>query len=278
MKKNNKEKPSTELATKGAAALPATTAMFAADAGAGMEGASVESFAIPFLNVLQKTSPQVDESSGAVIEGAKAGMFFENISGQLVDGKTGLTIIPCAYRRTFLHWSETGFKGEMLPEDVAKQRAGGAIVEHKGRLYMPEKKGGEVDPDETDRIADARNHYVMIIDNKTGVWRQALISLGSTQIKKSRALMTALASVKMDLGGKLITPATFANLVKVTTVPESNDKGTWFGWKFELNGFVASPDLYAAAKQFHKSVVEGQVKANYQDVDVAAGENGKDGF
>lgn len=274
--RNKSQKTGSELTPKQSSNLPASASMFAGDAGAGMEGAGVESFAIPFLNVLQKGSPQVDEASGVAIDGAKAGMLYENISGQLIDGKTGLTIVPCAYRRVFLHWSESnGFQGEMLPEEVAKLRSAGVIVEHKNRLYMPEKKGAEIDPEETDRIADARNHYVLIIDNKTGAWRQALISLGSTQIKKSRALMTALASVKMDVDGKLITPATFANLVKVTTVPESNDKGTWFGWKFELDGFVQSQDMYAAAKHFHKSVIEGQVKARYEEVDASAEEKSK---
>lgn len=263
--RNKTTKSNTELATKAPTSISAAIP-FAVDAGAGMEGASVESFAIPFLNVLQKGSPQVDETSGAAIPGAKAGMLFESISGQMIDGKTGISIVPCAYRRVFLHWSESkGFQGEMLPEEVAKKRADGIIVEHKNRLYLPEKKGGQIDPEETDRIADARNHYVLIIDNKSGAFRQALISLGSTQIKKSRALMTALASVKMEVNGKLITPATFANLVKVTTVPESNDKGTWFGWKFELAGFVTSAEVYSAAKHFHRSVTEGQVEARYQD-------------
>lgn len=275
--KSKDKKPSSDLVAK-QPTLPASSKMFASDAGAGMEGASVESFAIPFLNVLQKGSPQVDETSGVAIDGAKAGMLYENISNQLIDGKTGVIIVPCAYRRVFLHWSESkGFQGEMLPEEVAKLRSTGMIVEHKNRLYMPEKKGDDIDPEETDRIADARNHYVLIVDAKSGAWRQALISLGSTQIKKSRALMTALASVKMDLGDKLITPATFANLVKVTTVPESNDKGTWFGWKFEMNGFVQSPDMYAAAKLFHKSVTEGQVKARYEESG-AAPEGEKKGF
>src|SRR5690349_5330031 len=107
MKKDKTQKASTDLATRPATTLPAVATMFAADAGAGMEGASVESFAIPFLNVLQKGSPQVDEASGVAIDGAKAGMLYENISGQLIDGKTGLTIVPCAYRRVFLHWSES---------------------------------------------------------------------------------------------------------------------------------------------------------------------------
>lgn len=237
-----------------------SNAIFAADAGAGMEGATAESFAIPFLMVLQKGSPEVEEGSGAQVQGAKAGMLFENISRTLVDGKEGLVIIPCAYRRVFLHWSESkGFQGEILPEDVARRRQEGKIVEHKGKLYIPDATG-KVDPDESDRISDTRNHYVLIIDRKTGGWRQALISLSSTQIKKSRALMTALASVKLDVNGQMITPPTFANLVRVTTVPESNDKGSWMGWHFELEGMVQNADVYAAAKQFHKSVAAGQVE------------------
>ncbi len=48
---------------------------FEADAGMGMEGTTVESFAIPFLLVLQSLSPQVDEAGGTAIEGARPGMF-----------------------------------------------------------------------------------------------------------------------------------------------------------------------------------------------------------
>lgn len=274
--KKEEQKPETDLAKKeaeqNALATTQMAGMMAADSGAGMEGAGIESFAIPFLMILQKGSPQVDEASGKAIEGAKAGMLFENISGSLVDGKEGLTIIPCAYRRVFLHWSESkGFQGEILPEDVVKQRAEGKIVEVKGKLYVPEKDG-TVDAEESDQINDARNHYVLIVDRKTGACRQALLSLGSTQIKKSRALMTALASVKVDAGGgKLISPPTFANLVKVTTVPESNDKGSWFGWKFELDGFVSSPELYNAAKKFHAAVTKGEVETRYTEPQPDAG-------
>ena len=248
-------------------ALTDPVSLFAGDAGAGMEGAGAESFAIPFLMILQKLSPQVDESSGAAIEGAKAGMLFENITRKLTDGKEGVSIIPCAYRRVFLRWSESkGFQGELLPEDINRMRHDGEIVERNGKLYVPDKDG-DVDPDESDRVADTRNHYVLIVDNKTGGWSQALISLSSTQVKKSRALMTALASVKVEVAGGMITPPTFANLIKVTTVSESNDKGSWHGWHFELAGFVDRADLYAAAKQFHKTVIEGQVEHRYADVE-----------
>ena len=154
-KKNSK---AVSLADETTKAVADPIAMFADDAGAGMEGAGAESFAIPFLMILQKLSPQVDETSGVAIDGAKAGMIFENITRKLVDGKEGVIIIPCAYRRVFLHWSESkGFQGELLPEEVSQKRQAGEIVERRGKLYVPDKNG-DVDLEEADRIADARNH------------------------------------------------------------------------------------------------------------------------
>lgn len=233
---------------------------FAADAGAGLEGAGAESFAIPFLMVLQKGSPQVDPSSGDYIKGAEPGMLYENISRTLADSKTGVVAVPCAYRRVFLRWTQMGFAGELSAEDVATMRAAGGIAEYKNRLYVP-AADGTVDPAECDRIVDTRNHYVLIVDEETGAWRQALISLSSTQIKKSRALNVALVMRKVAVDDRLVTPATFANLVRVTTVPESNDKGSWMGWHFELMGFVTNHDLYAAARAFHGAVIGGRTES-----------------
>lgn len=264
----------TTAAPGGALADPA--AMFAADAGAGMEGATAESFAIPFLSVLQKGSPQVDETvdSGAhLVPGAKAGMLYENINSRLFDRETGVTVVPCHYRRVFIRWGAKevggGFKGELLPEVVAEMRAKGQILELDGRLYVP-GADGSVNPKRDDRIADVRNHYILLIDAKGG-WTQALLSLGSTQIKKSKMLMSALSSIRLPGASGDYQPATFANLVKVTTVPEQNDKGSWFGVKFELAGMNNRPELYAAAKAFHASVMKGTVEVKYEDTEPGTG-------
>lgn len=242
---------------------------FSADTGAGMEGAGQEAFAIPFLSVLQKGSPQVDEASGQAIEGAKAGMLFENVTGRMYPGKDGALIVPCAYRREFLRWGSRdnggGFKGAYTPEVVAEMRAKGEVVEYEGRLYAPEADGS-VNPTKSDRFNDTRNHYVLIVDEATGAWTEALLSLTSTQIKKSKMLMSALASVKLkNGGGQMYTPPTFANMVRVTTAGESNDKGTWFGVKFELAGQVSRGEIYASAKAFHANVVKGSVNVRYED-------------
>ena len=274
--------PGKDLATQ-QTALPAVMlneGMFAADAGAGMEGATQESFAIPFLGVLQKGSPQVDEASGAALEGAKAGMFFENVTGRMYDGKKGVLVVPCAYRRVFLRWapkgmSGSGFKGEMTVDEVATLRANGTIKDLDGRLYFP-LEDGTVNDKKCDRVADVRNHYVLLIDEASGSWTQALLSLGSTQIKKSKALMAALASVKIvnPGNGQMYTPPTFANLVRVTSVPESNDKGTWFGVRFEVAGRVQRTDVYGDAKAFNSTVRSGNVEARYDEMAPGANDGG----
>lgn len=282
MAKRETQKADTTLPATAAALTTLDGAMFAADAGAGMEGATTDSFAIPFLSVLQKGSPQVDEASGAALEGAKAGMLFENVTSRLYDGRAGVLIVPCAYRRVFVRWAPkgtegAGFKGELAPEAVAEMRAAGSIVDLDGKLYVP-LPDGTVNDKKCDRIADTRNHYVLLVDADTGAWKEALLSLTSTQIKKSKMLMSALASVKVSGPAGLFTPPTFANLVRTTSVPESNDKGTWYGVKFELAGMVNRPELYAAAKAFHASVVKGQVVAKYDDAAADAPAEAAAGF
>ena len=257
--------------------------MFAADAGQGMEGAGQESFAIPFLAVLQKGSPQVDEASGQMIEGAKAGMFFENVTNRMYDGKSGVKIVPCAYRRVFLRWGPrsgegAGFKGELTADVVAAMRAEGKIVDLDGKLFVP-LPDGTVNDKKCDRISDTRNHYVLLIDESTGAWTQALLSLTSTQIKKSKMLMSALASVKLKGQAGLYTPPTFANVVLARTIPEANDKGTWHGVKFEIAGLVDRTEVYVAAKAFHASAASGAVEAKYEDVgEAGASGSDKEGF
>jgi hypothetical protein len=266
----SKKETALAVADEKTTALAAAGLMdFGADAGAGMEGATQDSFAIPFLSVLQKGSPQVDEASGAAIDGARAGMLYENVTGRLFSGKDGVVVVPCSYRREFLRWGARdaggGFKGAFTPDAIAEMRSSGRVVDVDGKLYSPEPDGS-VNPNRSDRFNDTRNHYVLILDEATGGWTEALLSLTSTQIKKSKMLMSALASVKLkNVAGQMFTPPTFANMVRITTGGESNDKGTWFGVKFELVGQVSRPEIYAAAKAFHANIAKGSVEVKYED-------------
>lgn len=254
------KKPSTELAEKKATQISNFIPM--EDVGLGMEGATQESFAIPFLSVLQKISPQCEESDAAYIDGAKAGMLFESVSKSLFDGKKGIDFVQCAYRRTFLRWAPRGaegggFKGEYAPEVVASMRESGKLVEFEGRLYFP-LDDGTVNPKRCDFVADTRNHFILLLDGDTP--RECLLTLTSTQIKKSKQLMTLLASKKIN--GNVM--PTFATVIHANTALESNDKGQWHGINFADAGDIQSKELYDAAKAFHASITAGAVKATYE--------------
>ena len=87
------------------------------DSGAGVSNMGMDDVAVPYLYVLQTNSPQVNPDHDAYIDGAKAGMFFNNVSMEIYDGRNeGLIVIPCAYERKYVEWvprdSGGGFVGE----------------------------------------------------------------------------------------------------------------------------------------------------------------------
>ena len=102
--------------------------------------------------------------------------------------------------------------------------------------------------------------------------QQALITMKSTQLKVSRSWNSMMNSIKLQGKNGLFTPAAYSHVYKLSTVQQSNDKGTWFGWNIEKVGPVQDKNLYEAAKQFASSVTnvevkhgEGETKSKAQD-------------
>ncbi len=228
---------------------------FVAEAGAGFEGASADSFAIPRLKVLQKGSPQVDpDNEGDYLDGARPGMILETVTGSLYDGREGVLLIPAAFKTVYTQWAarETGegFKGEHSPEQIQDMRAAGGIVEVYRRFYAP-LPDGKVNPDRCDRFDEVRQHYCVLLE-PSGAHRSVLLPLTSTQIKKSKALLSMLAAVTVpDATGRMRPAPTFASVVRMTTVVESNDKGSWYGVRFVIEGRTTDVDAYHAARALH---------------------------
>jgi len=251
---------------------------FSADAGAGLEGADKDSFAIPFLSVVQKMSPQVDEDDPMFMPEAKAGMFLNSVTNELFDGKEGVIFIPCAFQRRMIRWGprgseEGGFKGEMMPEEAAQLEANNELIRSEGKLYFP-LEDGKVKPKKCDVLNDTRNHFGLLLDKETGEFTRVLLSLNSTQIKKSKQLVSLLSDLKVDGPNGKITPPTFAVQVEITTLSESNEKGSWHGVKVKIDELVSSQAVYDAAKEFHSQIAEGKATVNYD----AAAPEPKEGF
>jgi hypothetical protein len=244
---------SKEVALKQNNAL-ALASMFEEDSGAGFENADRDSYSIPFISILQSGSPQVKKSDGAYIKGAEEGFLFNSVSQEIIDGGKGITVIPAYFTRRFLEWvprdsgGSGGLVGEHLPSDELVTTA---QRDAKNQLVLP---SGNI-------LVDTRTHYVLVLSDDLQSFAPALISMSSTQVKKSRQWMTRMESLKAkNAQGLLFTPPMFSHSYKLTTVPEQNDQGSWYGWKIEAAGAVTDANLYQAAKSFRDAVKTGEAK------------------
>ena len=77
------------------------TNMFEADANHGIENMSQEDLALPFLKVLGQLSPEVNKAHAKYKVGAEPGMIYNNITNEIFDGKAGIKVVVCYYKRNF---------------------------------------------------------------------------------------------------------------------------------------------------------------------------------
>jgi len=225
---------------------------FEQDAHAGFDNMNQEDFALPFLRLLTNTSPEVGE-----LEGAVPGKILNTVTGELYDGKEGITVVPCAYTRVYIEWAPRG------------SGSGGPVAIHPSTSDILSKTHREPGDnkdylDNGNYIENTANHYVMVVDSD-GVPSPALIVMKSTQLKKSRKWNSMMMSVKLNGKNGLYTPPMYSQSYRLSTVAESNDKGKWFGWEVERIGSIEDMSVYQAAKAFASSVGSGDVKVKHQD-------------
>ena len=213
------------VAKKNGNALPVEVSLLEEDANLGLANMSMEDLSIPFLRILGDMSPQVKKSKEEYVEGAQAGMIFNTVTREVFNGEKGVLVIPCHYGANFLEWSDRG-TGSSAP-----------VVHSIGSDIMSqttEDKDRKYRLDSGNYIERTHNHYCLYVDEKTGATSQCLL-----------------------------TPAIYSHSYRLTTRPESNDKGDWYGWNINKVGPV-DKDTYQAAKAFADSISKGQVKVKYE--------------
>lgn len=231
----------------------ADAAKAAAQAGAtGFENSSDKDFQIPYLAIIQKGSPQLDKNAPEFIKGAETGDIVNTSTGRVYkvfgDGSEVLEVIPCGFQPAYVEWK-------------LRSQGGGFVRTHT--TPPPSKKGndqGKLDPngrfDLTSpgtHVVETKYHSVIVKDGED--WYPAVIALASTQLKKSRKWMSQMQARKVVASdGTTFNPPTFANRYKITTAPESNNFGDWYGWVFT---FLGEPDeaIFERAFAAHKSFI-----------------------
>lgn len=253
-------KDKAEVATaKQQAQLPAGIAMdeLMSDAGAGVENMGMDDIAVPYLYVLQPGSPQVDEDSESYVRGAKSGMFYNNVSNEVYDGReVGLKVIPCAYERKYVEWidRDTGGGGYVADHDIES----GILSETK-----PNEKGIPI-LGNGHLIIETAYHYVYFQNPLTGTWEEIIIPMKSTMLKKSRrwnkTLMATLIPGTTSRAPRWLYP------YQLKTVKETKNDKTWSNFDITRLDEMVSADQYRSAKKFSELMASGLlVKARESD-------------
>lgn len=262
----------TEVAVRQEAQAPATADApidFLADAGQGTNFGGGD-LAIPFLQILQKNSPQVDpDNAGKYIDGAKVGMILNTVTNEVYDGKEGVVVIPTGYAKMFVEW---------IPRD-----AGGGFVGQHGP-GSDAVKNAKPNPNKANKLVigdhdlvETAYHYVLLITKAGGV-QWAVISMTSTQLRSSRRWNTLIAGMTLENNGRKFKPASYAIRYRLRTEFNQKDKFTWYGWVSEAVGPVETNDVYQTAKNYYEAVAAGTIKvtAPPSDDEEGSGAGGED--
>jgi hypothetical protein len=217
------------------------------DAGVDFEA---DDYAIPFIKIVQKASPVIDTNPDA-----RPGMFLNSVSGELY---SDLILIPCGFKKEVVEWA---------PRD-----SGDGI---QGSHPWDTPLMAEAEPDEKNiptlpngnQLIETRYHYVYVIVPETGETFPALISMSSTQHKRSKRWASLISSRKMTVNGARRTAPSFAYKYNATTVQESRDTNTWYSWEITTGDAVEEEWLMQECVDFYKSIKADDVKVSAEDAE-----------
>lgn len=258
-----------EVVPQRGAQLPAVAGMYAGVGAVGLENTTAQDFAIPFFQILQKLSPQLDRNDPAFIKGAKDGMIINTATQEVFeafdgDKGEGILFVPCFYKRSYVAWllreHGGGFRGEY--------QVGDAII----ATTVRDDKGREILADKRTQLVDTRVFAGMHLRDDGGI-DQGLVSMSSTQIKKAKRWNTQMQNFMAEEMRQHRTGyPIFAHVFRLTTTGEKNDRGNWAGWVISHEGLLhevvgeeKATDVFMKAKVFNEQLASGAVSIKHAD-------------
>ncbi len=251
-----------QVATKEKQEVVEATSLPAAAQGfldSSMGNADSESFAIPFLRLLQSNSPECDPDSGAYKPEARKGMILDTVSGELMDA---IEIFPVWYQREMIEWVMRNEGGGLVNRFMPEVAPAYEVTDIEGKLIWLMANGHQ--------LVDTRQHYVLyrplpnvVGDETTEFWKPAVIGMSSSQIKVSKRLMTNIKELRKQR--RLLT-------FRVSTRGESNSKGSWSSWAMGPGqDALKLTDMLEEAQEFQTVLTAGTFTIEGQDTVGEAG-------
>ena len=240
-------------------------ALFGNDTAKGFENMTQEDLALPFLRILGQLSPQVTEGDAKYVSNAKPGMIYNTVTSELYDGKKGIKIIPCYYKKDFPEWSDRG-DGPGAP--VAVHLSNSPVIQ------TGKRDGSKIRLPNGNYLEETASYYVLA-ETKTGGYTPALITMKSTQLNVSKKCNSMMKTIQIADGkGGFAIPPMHGVVYNLASTLQKNDKGSWYGWVVNMERIMGAADksLYLMSKDFNSNVSKGNVQTR-DDVEEIAKDN-----
>jgi hypothetical protein len=238
-------------------------------AGGGFEGQTNADIAIPFINVLQALSPQLEK-----IDGAKAGMLINTVTEEVFKSDEGVLFIPALTQHVFVEWVPRdkggGFVGVHASNSdiVARARASAAKkAEETGKDDF-----GKLNTDSGNQLIETFYVYGVLADDVAPLG-MAVLAFTSTKIKVYKKFNTKVRThlVPTANGGR-VNPPLFANLTRIKSFKDKNPKGEFYNFELvpavggDLKASLLAPSdpRFVAAVDCKKMVESGVARAAFE--------------
>lgn len=229
---------------------------WSASQATGLEHVKADDLGIAFLIILQKGSPEVDKAhpDHAIkrIIGAEVGDVINTLSRRIhhKSGGAPLIFIPCSYAKSYVEWT-------------SRDDGGGFVKDHPDITILAQCTRNEKGQDELDSgniiVTTARVGGFVVYPTDDGNSNpdplgqadQVVIAFTSTQLKKARMWLNIAMAKKLN--NKPL--PFFSHYYHISTVAESNEKGSWYGWKVESGKMVEDRTTIGACGMLAKQSI-----------------------
>ncbi len=271
--KNEKEPEAggTDLATQSQAGTDVAVAEedFFADAGSGLEDFKQSDLLIPYVRIIQALSKELQRNHAKFIQGAEQGQFVNSATRKLYPADGKLLVVPVSFGHRYMAWrpNNAGPAYDMGADDS------------KFNSTEPDGEGKRFDG-EGNQLTDSLQFFTLLINKETNEFEVAVLNFGGSQSRKGKGWASQINN-RMERypagnprAGELMRPAIWFYSYELTTVPESNDKGSWYGFSIaegpKVMGLPNGKEIFRTASELRKRIEGGEVKAAVESPDTDA--------
>lgn len=213
----------------------------------GAENVKTEDMVIPRLELVQSLSPCLDETNAsAYIEGAKAGMLFNNVTREVYG--SAVDVIPVFFMKEYIIWKD--------------RKKGGGFVGAFSTMASAEAAMNDMEDQNDHRINDTANHFCLLRNPNTGRLEEIVVSMAVTKLKVSRTWNSLIRLAGGD---------SFARVYTIGTFTDANKAGEQYKNLTIKSKEFPTEEEYKRAEGLYMAVSAGAVQVN-RDEDLGGGD------